>query len=135
MQSKAWDDRWHSRGEGQLTLLLWALWNPIGTCPPDEYASYSPAVAAILREEREMDSPLAQKAFDDNRIQLERNALRETAVQRLANLLADSASQRWTCRLIPALIATRLSAAFTRPGCAQLFAPRRSPVAICHSLK
>jgi hypothetical protein len=62
MDDAVWERWWTTRGEGQLTLLLWAVWNPIGTCSPDEYDYYSLGVAELLREEHEADAPLAKAA-------------------------------------------------------------------------
>jgi hypothetical protein len=88
VSANEWDSWWKSRGEPQLTLLLWAVWNPIGTCPPDEYSSYSLRVVAVLRKQHEADLPLAGRTSDD-RVQLQRNALRAEGVERLASLLAQ----------------------------------------------
>jgi hypothetical protein len=89
MSASEWDTWWTGRGEPQLTLLLWAVWNPIGTCPPDEYSSYSSRVVEVLREQHEADLPLVATASDDDRVQLQRNALWAEGVERLANLLAQ----------------------------------------------
>ena len=83
-----WDRWWRSAGNRDLTLLLWAVWNPIGTCPLDEYADYAPTVARILREAHEADLPLAERAEEDS-VQRERNRLQEQAVERLAAVLAE----------------------------------------------
>jgi hypothetical protein len=84
----AWDRWWRSTGNRDLTLLLWAAWNPIGTCPLDEYESYSPMVASMLRQAHEADMPLAEQADDDD-VQRERNQLSAQAVERLAAALAE----------------------------------------------
>jgi hypothetical protein len=39
-----------ARVGGELRLLLWAVWNPIGYVPIDEYESYAPAVWRLLAE-------------------------------------------------------------------------------------
>jgi hypothetical protein len=44
-----WNDWWRRRGDERLSLLLWAVWNPIGPVPLDEYASYTDQVASLLR--------------------------------------------------------------------------------------
>lgn len=88
----AWDEWWSQRGEEHLTLLLWAVWNPVGTCPPNEYAIYTSTVAAVMREAHEADAPLAARA-DDSSIQVQRNVLWNESVERLATLLGDL---RWS---------------------------------------
>jgi hypothetical protein len=47
----AWVDWWKRRGEDELALLLWAVWDPTGVSglPRDEYESYAPQVASRLR--------------------------------------------------------------------------------------
>ena len=42
-------ERWREF-RGELSLLLWAVWNPIGYCPLDEYESYVPGVWRVLAE-------------------------------------------------------------------------------------
>lgn len=84
----AWDRWWRSTGNRDLTLLLWAVWNPIGTCPLDEYENYGPMVARMLRQAHEADMPLAEQADDDD-VQRERNRLSAQAVERLAAALAE----------------------------------------------
>lgn len=89
MDDQTWRFWWTRRGESQLTLLLWAVWNPVGTCPPDEYEDYSLRVAELMREEYEADKPLAAKAAYDTAVQLERNKRWAASVERLAKLLQD----------------------------------------------
>jgi hypothetical protein len=43
------------RGDERLSLLLWAVWNPIGPVPLDEYASYTGQVASVLRRGHEAE--------------------------------------------------------------------------------
>jgi len=88
MDQLIWAEWWRDRGESQLTLLLWALWNPIGTCPPDEYGSFSSPVGAVLREAHGEDAPLAINAVDDD-VQRQRNALWQKHVERVQALLAE----------------------------------------------
>ena len=88
MDDAPWNDWWNTRGERQLTLLLWAVWNPIGTCPPGEYESYSPRVAELLRQEHEADIPFGAGA-DNQAVQLERNKLWAAGVERVAKQLAE----------------------------------------------
>jgi hypothetical protein len=41
---------WENRGQSELMLLLWAVWDPIGVgVPRDEYENYAPQVASLLR--------------------------------------------------------------------------------------
>jgi hypothetical protein len=88
MNADDWESWWTTRGEAQVTLLLWAVWNPIGTCPPDEYDHYSPRVVEPLREAHEADLPLVTQPYSDA-VQLERNKLWTASVERVAHLLAD----------------------------------------------
>jgi hypothetical protein len=85
---ESWASWWEGRGRAQLELLLWALWDPIGTVPLDEYKSYCDPVVQVLRELNETDAPLAERAALDKQAQLQRNALYKTSVERLAELLA-----------------------------------------------
>jgi hypothetical protein len=41
---------------GELSLLLWAVWNPIGDVPLDEYEGYVPQVWKLLEERADVDS-------------------------------------------------------------------------------
>jgi len=47
----SWADWWKRRGQDELALLLWAVWDPIGVIglPRDEYERYAPQVASRLR--------------------------------------------------------------------------------------
>lgn len=45
-----WNEWWRKGGEDRLSLLLWAVWNPIGPVPLDEYANYTGQVASVLRQ-------------------------------------------------------------------------------------
>ena len=87
MDDTAWRFWWTRRGESQLTLLLWAVWNPIGTCPPNEYDIYSLRIAELLRKEHEADAFLAPNAAYDTAGQREQNKLWATGVERQAKLL------------------------------------------------
>jgi hypothetical protein len=44
-----WTTWWTQRGEEELRLILWAAWDPIGGVPRDEYETYAPRIAALLR--------------------------------------------------------------------------------------
>ena len=44
-----WATWWRRQGEEELRLILWAAWDPIGRIPRDEYESYAPRVASLLR--------------------------------------------------------------------------------------
>jgi hypothetical protein len=88
---EAWQTWWRSRGEEHLTLLLWAIWNPIGPVPLDEYESYAPPVARILAESEAEDRRFFREGDDDfsEAIQRQRNALYARAVERLASHLSE----------------------------------------------
>jgi hypothetical protein len=84
-----WDRWWEERGRACLELLLWALWDPIGGVPLDEYKYYCEPVVQVLREAAHADAELAGTELPDDEAQRERNALWETSVDRLTALLAD----------------------------------------------
>jgi hypothetical protein len=43
---------WKRRGRDDLTLILWAAWDPIGAAVPlDEYENYSDRLMTLLRAE------------------------------------------------------------------------------------
>lgn len=45
-----WATWWRHTGEEELRLILWAAWDPIGVgVPRDEYETYAPRLASILR--------------------------------------------------------------------------------------
>jgi hypothetical protein len=78
---------WKSRGHRDLTLLLWAVWNPIGTCPLDEYDSHSLTIAGLLRKAHDLGGELARQA-DADETQSVRDDLRTETVELLATALA-----------------------------------------------
>jgi hypothetical protein len=45
-----WAEWWGSRGARELSLLLWALWDPLGHAPVDEYEKHALPLAQLLRE-------------------------------------------------------------------------------------
>jgi hypothetical protein len=82
---EAWQTWWKSRGEEHLTLLLWAVWDPVGALSLDEYASYAPAVARILFEHHQEDSAISPgEDMPSTAVQLRRNAAHVAAGERLA---------------------------------------------------
>jgi hypothetical protein len=85
-----WTEWWRRRGEERLTLLLWAVWNPIGPVPLDEYESYAGPVATVLRRGHESDLELSG---DGNRVtesvQRRRNKLLEATTAELSELLGN----------------------------------------------
>jgi hypothetical protein len=81
-----WDAWWESRGHRDLSLLLWAVWNRIGTCPLDEYESYGPALADVLRKAHEIDEEPIPEA-GENEAQRARNTLRTETVDLLTTML------------------------------------------------
>jgi dodecin len=50
IEAEAQKKRWREY-EPELTLLLWALWDPISGVPLNEYENYSPAVWKLLNDE------------------------------------------------------------------------------------
>jgi hypothetical protein len=93
MEDKDWEGWWESRGRATLELLLWAVWDPIGGVPLDEYSLYCDPVVQLLRQAGEADAPLAEQAWENERVQLQRNVLWRSSVERLAGLLAEL---RWS---------------------------------------
>ncbi len=73
---------------------MWALWNPIGFVPLDEYSWYCEPVVQALREAADADAELSEGAMQDNDAQRERNTLWESSVDRLAALLAGLRTSR-----------------------------------------
>lgn len=60
-----WARWWRTRGAREATLILWALWDPIGCgVPPDEYESYPDRLAGLLRDRAPADELAARlKSF------------------------------------------------------------------------
>ena len=84
----SWSDWWRKRGDERLALLLWAVWNPIGPVPLDEYESYTGQVAGVLRRARDADRELWPPGADlDDATQRQRNALYAASLEELATLL------------------------------------------------
>ena len=44
---EAW---WQETGQGELRLILWAAWDPIGGVPRDEYDWYVPRLWPLIQE-------------------------------------------------------------------------------------
>ena len=105
--STEWDRWWESRGRHDLSLLLWAVWNPIGTCPLDEYESYGSPLAGVLRKAYEIDEQWIPEAGDDG-AQRARNTLRTETVELLATTLD---MLRTTAMGLPPDVATDMRAA------------------------
>ena len=61
--------RWRE-SRGELSLLLWAVWNPIGSVPLDEYELYAPGVWRLLAE-----------GADEQSVAAHLTAVRETAIE------------------------------------------------------
>jgi hypothetical protein len=45
-----WAAWWKRQGAEELRLILWAAWDPIGGVPRDEYETYAPQIASLLRK-------------------------------------------------------------------------------------
>jgi hypothetical protein len=84
--SDEWARWWKSRGDRDLALLLWAVWNPIGPVPLDEYASYGATIAGALRKAQTIGAQLVAEADEDG-VQLLRNELRAETVDLLSTVL------------------------------------------------
>jgi hypothetical protein len=85
-----WNDWWRTRGDERIALLLWAVWNPIGPVPLDEYENYTGQVVQILRTARVADLELSPSGSElSDSIQRQRNALHAAAVEDLATLLGE----------------------------------------------
>jgi hypothetical protein len=83
-----WKDWWRRRGDDRLSLLLWAVWNPIGPVPLDEYESYTAQVVRVLKEARQADLELLPIGREpDDSAQRRRNKLYAASVAELATLL------------------------------------------------
>jgi DNA-directed RNA polymerase specialized sigma24 family protein len=90
-----WRDWWRRHGDERRTLLLWAVWNPIGPVPLDEYESYTGPVAAVLHRTHRADLELTAGNEDVSEFaQRQRNKLRESAAEELARLLAKLRDER-----------------------------------------
>src|SRR2546426_3166654 len=100
MEHTDWEGWWESRGRANLELLLWALWDPIGGGALNEYSWYCDPVVQLLRDASEADAPLAERAWGNDRVQLERNALWQSSVERLARLLAELRIARDACFVV-----------------------------------
>jgi hypothetical protein len=84
-----WNDWWKHHGDERLTLLLWAVWNPIGAVPLDEYENYTGRVVTVLHKAREADQELLGSGDDlDDTVQLERTAHAQRSTEELASLLS-----------------------------------------------
>ena len=90
----AWKDWWRKRGDERLSLLLWALWNPIGPVPLDEYDNYTGQVVNVLRKAYEADAELSPAGKPDDAVQLQRNALWAASVAELSGLLSRLSTQQ-----------------------------------------
>jgi hypothetical protein len=88
VEEHGWEEWWTRDGERKLELLLWALWDPIGSVPLDEYSSYCGSVVKLLRERHQADAHLAER-WDVDSVQAERNRLWEQSVESLTQLLID----------------------------------------------
>ncbi|HEX4526283.1 MAG TPA: hypothetical protein VH108_06020 [Gaiellaceae bacterium] len=86
----AWKDWWRRRGQDRLSLLLWAVWNPIGPVPLDEYTSYTGTVVTILPKAHAADQNLTGGGNDfSDFVQRQRNKLSESTVGELLTVLAN----------------------------------------------
>lgn len=55
-----WATWWRHRGEEELRLILWAAWDPIRGVPRDEYETYAPQIASLLRSGASPDEVAAK---------------------------------------------------------------------------
>ena len=86
----SWKDWWRKRGDDRLTLLLWAVWNPIGPVPLDEYENYAGQVVRVLHDAHKADLELLPAGAEpDDSVQRQRNALHAASVVKLATLLSS----------------------------------------------
>jgi hypothetical protein len=86
--SDDWNDWWRKRGDDRLSLLLWALWNPIGIVPLDEYKSYTGQVVSVLKDGHQADLELLSGDWNpSDSVQRQRNKLYTASVKELATLL------------------------------------------------
>lgn len=54
------EEWWTNVGEAELTLILWAAWDPIGMVPRDEYEWYVPRIFEMLRKGASKEEIAAQ---------------------------------------------------------------------------
>lgn len=95
MVSSDWSNWWRERGDERLTLLLWAVWDPVGSVPLDEYESYAAPVASLLRKHHEADLELVAADPDvSDSTQRQRNKLVKPAAEEIASLLAKVRDER-----------------------------------------
>ena len=88
--AEEWADWWRKRGDERLSLLLWAVWNPIGPVPLDEYANYTGQVVQLLQQAYDSDEELWPPGTDlTDDLQRKRNKLHADSVTALATLLDD----------------------------------------------
>ena len=86
--ARTWNDWWRRRGDERIALLLWAVWNPIGPVPLDEYENYTGQVVQILRRAHAADLQLSPPGAEvDDSIQRQRNARYAASVEDLVTLL------------------------------------------------
>ncbi len=84
-----WNDWWRKHGDERLSLLLWAVWNPIGPVPLDEYENYTGQVVSVLRNAHDRDQELFALGDElTDAVQRQRNAGRASATEELGALLA-----------------------------------------------
>ncbi|HEY2742888.1 MAG TPA: hypothetical protein VGI69_11995 [Gaiellaceae bacterium] len=83
-----WADWWRKRGDERLSLLLWAVWNPIGPVPLNEYANYTGQVVSVLRRAYDDGQELwpSGSTWGDG-LQERRNEHAAASVKELASLL------------------------------------------------
>ena len=94
-------------------LLLWVLWDPIGLSPPDEYASYAPRIADLLREAQSVDAPLIdeyealsigeEETAEQARLRGELNRREDEVLEQLVGLLATIRTSQMEVELDPAV--------------------------------
>jgi hypothetical protein len=84
-----WKDWWRTQGDDRLSLLLWAIWNPIGLVPLDEYEDYTGQVVEVLNAAHQADLQLWAGGELDDSVQRQRNTLHAASVEELATLLGN----------------------------------------------
>lgn len=76
-------------------MLLWAVWNPIGPVPLDEYDGCSGQVVSVMRRAADADRELTASAPTiSDFTQRQRNKLYEEAVEELSRLLSSLRGQQ-----------------------------------------